>query len=92
MPQTLKTAYLASRDVNIIIVDWSIISINDYTIARYSVDGIGELIGNFIKFMLNILDFNLDKTCIVGFSLGAHVGGIVGRMLNGSVDHLVGES
>lgn len=92
MPQTLKTAYLATTNVNIIIVDWSVTAINGYSVARFSVNRIGTIIGVLLQEMLQMFSLDLNNIGLVGYSLGAHVAGVVGKMFNGSIDHIIGKS
>lgn len=91
MPQEIKYAYLSSRDVNIVLIDWSNIAKENYFTARYAVAKVGQFVGKFIQFMVDEVELNLNKTGLVGFSLGAHVVGIAGRTLNGSVDRVIGK-
>lgn len=91
MPQMVKDAYLASRDVNIIIVDWSILSYETYITSKSYVPQIGKIVADFILFMNRYVRLRIEKTAFVGFSLGAHIAGNTGRMIGGSASHLVGE-
>lgn len=92
MPQSVKDAYLKSRDVNVIIVDWSEISFRDYVNAKFAVKTVGKIISGLIEFMIANVNLQMDKTGFVGHSLGAHVSGVAGAHLNGSIDHLIGKN
>lgn len=91
MPQMVKDAYLENRDVNIIAVNWSILSYEAYITSKTYVPQIGELVADFILFMNRYVRLRMEKTALVGFSLGAHIAGNIGRMVGGSVSHLVGK-
>lgn len=88
--QTVKDAYLESRDVNVILVDWEPISNRLYVNARYAVQGVGEIVAEFIQYMTLNVDLDLNKTALVGHSLGAHVCGAAGNALSGIVNRIVG--
>lgn len=87
----MRNAYLNSRDVNLIVVDWSVYAWTFYTLARYRVPNVGKAIGRFIQLMVEKVDLDLNNTGLVGFSLGAHVSGIAGRFLEGNVNFLIGK-
>lgn len=91
MPQTVKSGYIASRDFNIILVDWSYISKNNYLTSKYYVPQLGQLIGEFITFMVEEVGLELEKTGFVGHSLGAHLAGTTGYELLGLIDRIIGE-
>ena len=84
-----STAYLAKKgemDVNVIIVDWSALAIPRvpyvaemfYPFAVKNVWAAGERLGDFITWLRNLGLIDLDKTHILGFSLGSHVAGKAG--------------
>lgn len=91
MSVSVKDAYLSSRDVNLVLVDWSVGSIGFYSLARYTVPNVGKAIGNFIQLMVEKIGLDLNRTGIIGYSLGAHVSGVAGRFLNGSTNYLIGK-
>uniref|UniRef100_A0A6P7F8K9 Phospholipase A1-like n=1 Tax=Diabrotica virgifera virgifera TaxID=50390 RepID=A0A6P7F8K9_DIAVI len=87
----LSEAYLSKHDINILVIDWS--SVADtwyYPSAVGEVESVGEVVGNFIKRLQTRLQLNLDKTSIVGHSLGAHVAGVAGRTVGGKINYIVG--
>ncbi|XP_072380526.1 lipoprotein lipase-like [Diabrotica undecimpunctata] len=86
----ISEAYLSKHDINLLVIDWSSVADNVYLLAVLYVDDIGEIIGNFIKRLQKDLNLNLDKTAIVGHSLGAHVAGVAGRTVGGQINYIVG--
>lgn len=90
MPQTVKNAYLYSRDANVIIVDWSKFAKSNYITAKHSITNVGKMIGDFVAFMVQKLGLKIGSTAMVGHSLGAHIAGIAGRQLNGALYHITG--
>lgn len=91
MAKTLKDAYLSTRDINVIIVDWKDLALSGYQFAKLLAMRVGRLVGSFIKQMMNTYSLDLDKTSIVGYSLGAHIAGVAGRTLGGKLDHITGK-
>lgn len=89
-PQMVKDAYLQTRDVNIIIVNWSSISKRSYVTAKYFIRYIGLDVAIFIHFLADNLGLEMDKLGLVGHSLGAHICGVVGYNLNGEADRILG--
>ncbi|XP_013183140.1 pancreatic lipase-related protein 2 [Amyelois transitella] len=65
--------------VNVIAVDWSIYASMSYTSADNAIMSIGEHIASLLVFQ-DILPGNVH---IVGFNLGAHIAGVVGKSLRG---------
>ncbi|XP_076272392.1 pancreatic triacylglycerol lipase-like [Rhynchophorus ferrugineus] len=84
------TPLLAYDNVNIISVDWSSYSFLLYTLARLNVPNVGKTVGYFIESMLSNYDYSADDIVVVGHSLGAHVAGIAGKKLNGTLGVIVG--
>lgn len=91
MCQVVKDAYLTVTDVNIFVVDWNSIAKQEYFQARNQVVQTGKVIAELIYSMVTNGLLHLNKTSIVGHSLGAHVAGTTGKALKGQVDHIVGK-
>lgn len=92
MPQTVKNAYLAAADVNVFLVDWSKIAKLDYVLSRNQVIQVGQVIGTMIRSMVENKLLDLNKTSVIGHSLGAHVAGTTGKALKGELSYIVGKS
>ncbi|XP_072380359.1 pancreatic lipase-related protein 3-like [Diabrotica undecimpunctata] len=86
----LSEAYLGKYDINLLVVDWSRVANDLYVIASASVEKIGQIVGNYIKTLQQKFKLDLNKTAIVGHSLGAHVAGIAGRTVGGLANYLIG--
>ncbi|XP_075974721.1 phospholipase A1 member A-like [Anticarsia gemmatalis] len=83
-------------DVNVISVDWTSFSSGSYSNALRGVPLVAASIANFITEM-NKLDSNdnnivsYDKVHVVGFGLGAHIAGQVGRSIaDGKIARITG--
>lgn len=90
MPQSVIDAYLTTRNVNIIIVDWSDVSYESYVTAKNNVPAVGRLIGEFIVWMTEEVGVKIEKVGLVGHSLGAHIASNAGKILEGTLNHLIG--
>lgn len=88
--QLVKDAYLKSRDVNIIAMDWNSISRRDYLTSQSSVPAVGQLLGQFIIYFRDNCSLQMENFGLVGHSLGAHVAGVAGWTLGGSIDRIIG--
>ncbi|XP_060537339.1 pancreatic triacylglycerol lipase-like [Cylas formicarius] len=86
----LRDAILTAKDANIIKIDWSSYAAKDYITAKNSVSGAGRIAANFISKINEEFDYSYDKFTIVGFSLGAHAAGHVGKTLKGKIKQIVG--
>jgi len=83
-------AYIVHGDYNIIIVDWSNISMKPYIWASNHVKIVGEFVSIMIDF-LHERGMDLSQTTLVGHSLGAHVVGLAGRKAKGEVGTVIGK-
>lgn len=92
MPQSIKNAYLDTRDFNIIVVDWREIAYRNYIKAKNFVEPVSKSIFRMVNLLVDKITLNLNKTAFVGFSMGAHIAGRAGRMLKGKINHITGQS
>ncbi|KAL2735408.1 phospholipase A1 VesT102-like [Vespula squamosa] len=85
----IRDAYLNQDHYNVIVIDWSKISINPYFWAARRV----KMIGQHISTMLDFLEkegMDLSTTTMVGHSLGAHIVGLAARYAKGTVNYVIG--
>lgn len=75
----LTKAYLITRDVNVIVVDWGAgcRKWTPYNFAARRTAEVGEIVAEFLHFIHNFM-LN-SKITIVGHSLGAHAAGFAGK-------------
>ncbi|XP_063380370.1 lipase member I-like [Cydia fagiglandana] len=80
----LVPAIIAAADVNLIAVDWSAgAGTTDYNVLiSHNVPLCAESIARFIVWLNLETGATIDQYHIIGFEVGAHLGGIVGRNLN----------
>ncbi|KAL0123781.1 hypothetical protein PUN28_005949 [Cardiocondyla obscurior] len=86
---SVRDGYLQHGDYNVIVIDWSSISIRPYVWASKRV----VLVGRFVASMINFLmkhGMDSSQTTLVGHSLGAHVVGIAARNANSDISYVVG--
>lgn len=80
------------KDVNVIVVDWSLFAGLSYANAVAAVPQIGRNLAEYIRTVLvPVAQFELSKVHFVGFGLGAHVAGVAGRFLNREVGKITGK-
>ena len=80
----MKTALLNREDCNVILVDWSQGAKHPYGQASGNTRVVGAQIGELIRFLNDSTSGSpglAKRFYIVGFSLGAHVGGYAGSFL-----------
>lgn len=81
-------AYLASGDLNVIVIDWGASAKQIYILAAMSVPRVAHHVARMIGFLRQ----NGMKTAkAVGHSLGAHLLGIAGYELKDKLDYVVGK-
>nr|AFI64311.1 neutral lipase [Helicoverpa armigera] len=79
----LVPAFLMAGDFNIIVVDWG-------KGAHFGFNGIssGRSVGRFITWLNQASGASVNNYHILGYSVGAHQAGIVGRSLNGQASYI----
>ncbi|KAH8417470.1 hypothetical protein KR222_000503, partial [Zaprionus bogoriensis] len=87
----VRNAWFTHGDMNMIAVDWPRARSVDYTSSVAAVPGVGEQVAALINYMRNNHGLSLDRTMIIGHSLGAHVSGYAGKNVqNGQVHTIIG--
>ncbi|CAG9858928.1 unnamed protein product [Phyllotreta striolata] len=88
---SVKSALLEKHDINIFIVNWDKIADNIlYPLVFEKVEATGKVLGNDVINFIRANDISWDKISMAGHSLGAHVAGVAGHVLEGKLDHIVG--
>lgn len=88
---TLIPELLDSEDVNLILVDWSVFAGQSYSNAVSAVPSIGRDIAAYLS-TLSLSGVTPATIHLVGFNLGAHIAGWVGRSITDTVARITGES
>lgn len=81
MPTMVTEAWLRRGSYNIVAVDWRNARTIDYIDAKWKVRNAGQLIAAFILCLHERHDLALNTLHVIGFSLGAHVAGYVGKFV-----------
>ncbi|KAF5291389.1 hypothetical protein FQR65_LT01699 [Abscondita terminalis] len=79
----VRDAYLSKeKDYNIMLLDWAHLSVFPwYTEAVENSKIVGNILGDFVRFYSNTGELFVDKLHLIGFSLGSHIAGSVGKLL-----------
>lgn len=90
--QKLKSIYLSNHDVNVIVASWGRGSKTPcYNWAVKRTKQVGNLIGEFLDFLLKDDELAWNNLTVVGHSLGAHIAGFAGKAVtNGIIGTIVG--
>jgi hypothetical protein len=75
----------------VIVIDWGWAQSINYVSTVSAVPELGINMAEFIKFLVATTGSSLDNFHLVGFSLGAHLVGNIGRNLDGNVARVTGE-
>ncbi|GJQ71683.1 hypothetical protein Trydic_g11378 [Trypoxylus dichotomus] len=82
MPRTLRREYEKLQKYNILVVDWSALSrIILYPLPANGTTIVGECTANVLRGLYRNLSTRNLNVHLLGFSLGAHIGGFAGRIL-----------
>ncbi|KAG5672360.1 hypothetical protein PVAND_002493 [Polypedilum vanderplanki] len=78
-------------DYNVIFVDWSLgAGTINYIAAAGRVEPVGFFVASQLNWMRENNFVNFDTVGIIGFSLGAHIAGHIGKNTNGLIDTIIG--
>lgn len=92
MATSIKDAYIQTRDINVIVADWSETASTEYIQAKKAVWPVSRSLANMVNLLVNRKGLNLNKTAFVGFSIGAHIAGVASRILKGRISQITGKS
>ncbi|KAI4462427.1 lipase [Holotrichia oblita] len=87
--ETKAAIFESGKPANIFVVDWSIPAGQFYPFAVWSIPSVGQIIANYIDEMINHFGIDGSDFILVGHSIGAHLAGVVGSNLNGTIGHIV---
>ncbi|XP_062544597.1 phospholipase A1 VesT1.02-like [Armigeres subalbatus] len=81
--------YIGNIGGNVCAVDWSRLALVEYNLAAKSTPKVGRYLAKFVKFLLK-QGLTMDQVTLVGHSMGAHIVGIAGQSLDGTVPMIIG--
>lgn len=73
--------YMSLSNANVISVNWDETAQLDYLEAYAAVSNIGKYLGQLLQDISATYDYSLDKVTLVGHSLGAHIAGFAGNVI-----------
>lgn len=77
--------------MNVVAVDWSEVAGQIYPIARIAVTPMGMYLAQWLDWLVTEAEVPLSSIHVVGHSLGAHIGGIIGEHLtSGRINRISG--
>lgn len=86
----VKNAVLSTRDVNLIVADWSKVAVGEYIMVKTQTAAVGKYMGEFLANVTSTFKYPVSKIKLVGHSLGAHIAGFIGKSFHGKIDQIVG--
>ncbi|KXJ70725.1 hypothetical protein RP20_CCG022310 [Aedes albopictus] len=81
--------YIENVGGNACAVDWSRLALVEYNLAAKNTPKVGRYLAKFVKFLLK-QGLTMDQVTLVGHSMGAHISGIAGHALDGTVPMIIG--
>lgn len=81
----IASAVLENSNWNVFLLDWGNVAKKFYLETKKSIKNVAKELGNFIL----ATNQSHDLITIVGHSLGAHLGGLASRFLNGTIQQIV---
>lgn len=88
--QEVKNAYLSVDDYNVIVVDWSELAKDLYSFAKDSVKDVGAAVATLLDYLVTYKGAKLSTVHVTGHSLGAHVAGVAGSLVSGTLSKITG--
>lgn len=82
----IKDAYLGRGGWNVMLLDWSPLSkVDKYLTAVQNADHVGQWFAEFFNEMISKNLTDSTTTHLVGFSIGSHIAGLIGKRVNGTL-------
>lgn len=86
----LKNAYMATGNVNLLVVDWQQGAFQLYDKSRSLVPFVGQRVAEILSLVLRAHAVDMADVHVIGHSLGAHIAGNVGRYFDGKLGRITG--
>ncbi|XP_018328867.1 pancreatic triacylglycerol lipase-like [Agrilus planipennis] len=84
----IKEPLLDVADVNLFLVDYSGPASN-LTWRTQAIEDTGRIVTDYIQLILTEYSIDLHSITLVGFSMGTHICGQIGKLFNGNLDTIV---
>ncbi|XP_015182533.1 PREDICTED: lipase member H-like [Polistes dominula] len=87
----IRDAFLKVNDYNIIVIDWGVVASDIiYSKVRACIPNVAKYVGAFIDYLNFFGDIELDKTLMIGHSLGAHLISLSAKHTDGQIGEVLG--
>ncbi|KAL6986587.1 hypothetical protein U1Q18_051233, partial [Sarracenia purpurea var. burkii] len=78
--------YLSRGEWNVMLLDWSPLSkVDKYVTAVQNGDQVAKWFTEFLNDLISKNFTNANTTHLVGFSIGSHIAGLIGKRVNGTL-------
>ncbi|KAF7267014.1 hypothetical protein GWI33_019720 [Rhynchophorus ferrugineus] len=85
----VRKAILSKLNANVIKVDWRPLADQNYLVARNAVPYVGAFAASFLSSLSAQFQYSLTNVTLVGFSLGAHIAGNIGRNTDTPIGYIM---
>ncbi|KAI4478779.1 PREDICTED: pancreatic triacylglycerol lipase-like [Polistes canadensis] len=87
----IRDAFLKVNDYNIIVIDWGVVAKNIiYSKVKACIPNVAKYVGTFIDYLNFLGEIELDKTLMIGHSLGAHLISLSAKHTDGQIEEVLG--
>uniref|UniRef100_A0A915I231 Lipase domain-containing protein n=1 Tax=Romanomermis culicivorax TaxID=13658 RepID=A0A915I231_ROMCU len=91
MPRLNSDVKINDAGYNVMVVKWvNGSNVKDYSKAAANTRSVGTAVANVLDKLIAAKKIVLEKTTLMGFSLGAHISGYVGSLFNGTMPRIFG--
>ncbi|XP_018328870.1 pancreatic triacylglycerol lipase-like [Agrilus planipennis] len=84
----IRDPLLTVADVNLFLVDYSRPA-SSWDWAKEAIEGTAQITAEYINLIKRQYNVGSDKFILVGFSLGCHIAGEIGRLLDGDINTII---
>uniref|UniRef100_A0A915L5R9 Lipase domain-containing protein n=1 Tax=Romanomermis culicivorax TaxID=13658 RepID=A0A915L5R9_ROMCU len=89
MPRLNSDVKINDEGYNVMVVKWvNGSNVKDYSKAAANTRSVGTAVANVLDKLIAANKIVLEKTTLMGFSLGAHISGYVGSLFNGTMPRI----
>ncbi|XP_077201520.1 lipoprotein lipase isoform X2 [Paroedura picta] len=86
----VKALFKREPDSNVIVVDWLDRASQHYTISASNTELVGKDLAKFVNWIEEQFDYSMNNVHLLGYSLGAHIAGIAGKLANKKISRITG--
>ncbi|KAL8202952.1 UNVERIFIED_CONTAM: hypothetical protein K2H54_032679 [Gekko kuhli] len=86
----VKALYKTEPNSNVIVVDWIDRASQHYSISASNTELVGKDLAKFVNWIEEQFAYSMSNVHLLGYSLGAHVAGIAGKLANKKISRITG--